>query len=204
MVGSNAFSRRLETLDPASALRRLPPLSFRLDVDRLDQAGPGAARHPAQSFRHRATDARSLRFLPAANRLPTLDQDTLIVTAGPRPVSASSSVTRWHDFVSRRQHPRHQHLPSLSRATGPLFIPLSQIVARSVLQQLLVAEPHLPDLPYSLRIVATHWATSAPSPRTRGRGARRWSYPLQAMTRIVLPLAIPGVLSAGAFCFTLG
>ena len=27
---------------------------------------------------------------------------------------------------------------------------------------------------------------------------------LQAMTRIVLPLAIPGVLSAGIFCFTLG
>jgi multiple sugar transport system permease protein len=26
---------------------------------------------------------------------------------------------------------------------------------------------------------------------------------LQAMTRIVLPLAIPGVLSAGIFCFTL-
>jgi multiple sugar transport system permease protein len=86
-----------------------------------------------------------------------------------------------------------------------LFIPLSQIVSRfglynSYWSLILVYPTFL--IPFASWLLMGYFRTISRELEDAALvdGATR----LQAMTRIVLPLAIPGVLSAGIFCFTLG
>jgi multiple sugar transport system permease protein len=86
-----------------------------------------------------------------------------------------------------------------------LFIPLSQIVSRFGLYNtywalILVYPTFL--IPFASWLLMGYFRTISRELEDAALvdGATR----LQAMTRIVLPLAIPGVLSAGIFCFTLG
>ena len=85
-----------------------------------------------------------------------------------------------------------------------LFIPLSQIVSRfglynSYWSLILVYPTFL--IPFASWLLMGYFRTISRELEDAALvdGATR----LQAMTRIVLPLAIPGVLSAGIFCFTL-
>ena len=86
-----------------------------------------------------------------------------------------------------------------------LFIPLSQIISRFGLYNsywalILVYPTFL--IPFASWLMMGYFRTISRELEDAALvdGATR----LQAMTRIVLPLAIPGVLSAGIFCFTLG
>jgi multiple sugar transport system permease protein len=85
-----------------------------------------------------------------------------------------------------------------------LFIPLSQIVSRFGLYNsywalILVYPTFL--IPFASWLMMGYFRTISRELEDAALvdGATR----LQAMTRIVLPLAIPGILSAGIFCFTL-
>jgi multiple sugar transport system permease protein len=85
-----------------------------------------------------------------------------------------------------------------------LFIPLSQIVSRFGLYNsywalILIYPTFL--IPFASWLLMGYFRTISRELEDAALvdGATR----LQAMTRIVLPLAIPGVLSAGIFCFTL-
>ena len=86
-----------------------------------------------------------------------------------------------------------------------LFIPLSQIISRfglynSYWSLILVYPTFL--IPFASWLLMGYFRTISRELEDAALvdGATR----LQAMARIVLPLAIPGVLSAGIFCFTLG
>ena len=86
-----------------------------------------------------------------------------------------------------------------------LFIPLSRIVSdfklyNSYWALILVYPTFL--IPFASWLLMGYFRTISRELEDAALvdGATR----LQAMTRIVLPLAIPGVLSAGIFCFTLG
>ena len=86
-----------------------------------------------------------------------------------------------------------------------LFIPLSQIISRfglynSYWSLILVYPTFL--IPFASWLLMGYFRTISRELEDAALvdGATR----LQAMTRVVLPLAIPGVLSAGIFCFTLG
>jgi multiple sugar transport system permease protein len=85
-----------------------------------------------------------------------------------------------------------------------LFIPLSQIISRFGLYNsywalILVYPTFL--IPFASWLMMGYFRTISRELEDAALvdGATR----LQAMTRIVLPLAIPGILSAGIFCFTL-
>jgi multiple sugar transport system permease protein len=85
-----------------------------------------------------------------------------------------------------------------------LFIPLSQIISRFGLYNsywalILVCPTFL--IPFASWLMMGYFRTISRELEDAALvdGATR----LQAMTRIVLPLAIPGILSAGIFCFTL-
>jgi multiple sugar transport system permease protein len=86
-----------------------------------------------------------------------------------------------------------------------LFIPLSQIVARLGLYNsywalILVYPTFL--IPFASWLLMGYFRTISRELEDAALvdGATR----LQAMLRIIMPLAMPGVLSAGIFCFTLG
>jgi len=86
-----------------------------------------------------------------------------------------------------------------------LFIPLSQIISRfglynSYWSLILVYPTFL--IPFASWLLMGYFRTISRELEDAALvdGATR----IQAMVRIVLPLAIPGVLSAGIFCFTLG
>jgi multiple sugar transport system permease protein len=85
-----------------------------------------------------------------------------------------------------------------------LFIPLSQIISRFGLYNsywalILVYPTFL--IPFASWLLMGYFRTISGELEDAALvdGATR----LQAMTRIVLPLAVPGILSAGIFCFTL-
>jgi multiple sugar transport system permease protein len=85
-----------------------------------------------------------------------------------------------------------------------LFIPLSQIISRIGLYNnywslILIYPTFL--IPFASWLLMGYFRTISRELEDAALvdGATR----LQAMTRIVLPLAIPGILSAGIFCFTL-
>jgi multiple sugar transport system permease protein len=86
-----------------------------------------------------------------------------------------------------------------------LFIPLSQIVSRLGLYNeywsLILTYPTF-LIPFASWLLMGYFRTISKELEDAALvdGANR----LQAMVRIVLPLALPGVLSAGIFCFTLG
>ena len=86
-----------------------------------------------------------------------------------------------------------------------LFIPLSQIVSRFGLYNsywalILIYPTFL--IPFASWLLMGYFRTISGELEDAALvdGATR----LQAMVRIVLPLAVPGILSAGIFCFTLG
>ena len=86
-----------------------------------------------------------------------------------------------------------------------LFIPLSQVIARFHLYNsywaLIFTYPTF-LIPFAGWLLMGYFRTIARDLEDAAMvdGATR----LQAMWQIVLPLALPGVLSAGIFCFTLG
>jgi multiple sugar transport system permease protein len=86
-----------------------------------------------------------------------------------------------------------------------LFIPLSQVVARFDMYNrywaLILTYPTF-LIPFAGWLLMGYFRTIARDLEDAAMvdGATR----LQAMRQIVLPLALPGILSAGIFCFTLG
>jgi len=86
-----------------------------------------------------------------------------------------------------------------------LFIPLSQVIARLDLYNtywaLIFTYPTF-LIPFASWLLMGYFRTIAVDLEAAALvdGANR----LQAMWHVVLPLALPGVLSAGIFCFTLG
>jgi multiple sugar transport system permease protein len=86
-----------------------------------------------------------------------------------------------------------------------LFIPLSQVVSRFGLYNsywaLILTYPTF-LIPFASWLLMGYFRTISRELEDAALvdGASR----LQAMWRVVLPLALPGVLSAGIFCFTLG
>jgi multiple sugar transport system permease protein len=85
-----------------------------------------------------------------------------------------------------------------------LFIPLSQVVARfniyNEYQALIFTYPTF-LIPFASWLLMGYFRTISRELEDAALvdGATR----LQAMWRIILPLALPGILSAGIFCFTL-
>lgn len=86
-----------------------------------------------------------------------------------------------------------------------LFIPLAQVVSNAGLYNsywaLILTYPTF-LIPFASWLLMGYFRTISRGLEDAALvdGATRW----QAMIKIVLPLAMPGVLSAGIFCFTLG
>jgi multiple sugar transport system permease protein len=149
------------------------------------------------------------RFLLTETAFPRWTMNTLIVTLGATVLSLFCSILIGYALGRFRFRGGNTmgiaiFLLYLVPPTL-LFIPLSQIVARfglynSYWSLILIYPTFL--IPFASWLLMGYFRTISRELEDAALvdGATR----LQAMTRIVLPLAIPGVLSAGIFCFTLG
>lgn len=149
------------------------------------------------------------QYLLQETPFPTWIKNTLIVTVGATALSLFCSILI--GYALGRFRFRGGNTIGISIfllylvPPALLFIPLSQIVARFGLYNtywalILVYPTFL--IPFASWLLMGYFRTISRELEDAALvdGATR----LQAMTRIVLPLAIPGVLSAGIFCFTLG
>jgi multiple sugar transport system permease protein len=149
------------------------------------------------------------RYLLQETQFPRWIWNTLVVTAGATALSLFCSILIGYALGRFRFRGGNTlgiaiFLLYLVPPTL-LFIPLSQIVSRfglynSYWSLILVYPTFL--IPFASWLLMGYFRTISRELEDAALvdGATR----LQAMTRIVLPLAIPGVLSAGIFCFTLG
>ena len=84
-----------------------------------------------------------------------------------------------------------------------LFIPLAPIVFSSACSTPAGADPDLPDVPDPVLHLAADGLLPHDPVRARGVRADRRRDALADPDKIVLPLAVPGLISAGIFAFTL-
>ena len=85
-----------------------------------------------------------------------------------------------------------------------LFIPLAAMVLQAgTVRHAPGADPHVSDFPDPVLHVAADGLFQVDSARTGGVRADRRRQPLADPGQIILPLAVPGLISAGIFAFTL-
>jgi len=210
MVGSNAFAQRLLKLWIPLALYAiflLFPFAWMLIVSiKPDQILLDTRVNP---FAIISPTLENYRYLLQETEFPRWIWNTFVVTIGATILSLFCSILigyalgrfrfRGGNFLGIAIFLLYLVPPTL------LFIPLSQIVSRfglynSYWSLILVYPTFL--IPFASWLLMGYFRTISRELEDAALvdGATR----LQAMTRIVLPLAIPGVLSAGIFCFTLG
>jgi multiple sugar transport system permease protein len=210
MVGSNAFTQRLLKLWIPLLLYGvflLFPFAWMLIVSiKPDQALLDTRLNP---FAIVQPTLDHYAFLLQQTDFPRWIKNTLIVTAGSTALALFCSILI--GYALGRFRFRGGNTLGISIfllylvPPALLFIPLSQIVARFGLYNsywsLILTYPTF-LIPFASWLLMGYFRTISRELEDAALvdGATR----LQAMTRIVLPLAIPGVLSAGIFCFTLG
>jgi multiple sugar transport system permease protein len=209
MVGSNVLTQRLLKLwIPLSlyAVFLLFPFAWMLIVSiKPDQLLLDTRINP---FAIVSPTLENYRFLLQETEFPRWIWNTLVVTVGATALSLFCSILIGYALGRFRFRGGNTlgiaiFLLYLVPPTL-LFIPLSQIVSRFGLYNsywalILVYPTFL--IPFASWLMMGYFRTISRELEDAALvdGATR----LQAMTRIVLPLAIPGVLSAGIFCFTL-
>ena len=210
MVGSNTFAARLVKLwIPLTlyAVFLLFPFAWMLIVSiKPDQALLDTRVNP---FAVVQPTLQHYRFLLTETAFPRWTMNTLIVTLGATALSLFCSILIGYALGRFRFRGGNTmgiaiFLLYLVPPTL-LFIPLSQIISRfglynSYWSLILVYPTFL--IPFASWLLMGYFRTISRELEDAALvdGATR----MQAMMRIVLPLAIPGVLSAGIFCFTLG
>jgi multiple sugar transport system permease protein len=210
MVGSNAFLQRLVKLWLPLLLYSvflLFPFAWMLIVSlKPDQALLDTRLNP---FAIVQPTLNNYRYLLQETEFPRWIWNTLVVTVGATALSLACSILIGYALGRFRFRGGNTlgiaiFLLYLVPPTL-LFIPLSQIISRFGLYNsywalILVYPTFL--IPFASWLLMGYFRTISRELEDAALvdGATR----LQAMTRIVLPLAIPGVLSAGIFCFTLG
>jgi multiple sugar transport system permease protein len=210
MVGSNAFSQRLLKLWLPLLLYGaflLFPFAWMLIVSiKPDQALLDTRLNP---FAIVQPTLEHYRYLLQETNFPRWIMNTLIVTLGSTALSLFCSILI--GYALGRFRFRGGNTLGISIfllylvPPALLFIPLSQIIARFGLYNsywsLILTYPTF-LIPFASWLLMGYFRTISRELEDAALvdGATR----LQAMTRIILPLAIPGVLSAGIFCFTLG
>ena len=209
MVGSNVLSQRLLKLWIPLLLYSvflLFPFAWMLIVSiKPDQALLDTRINP---FAIVQPTLEHYRFLLQDTEFPRWIWNTLVVTVGATALSLFCSILIGYALGRFRFRGGNTlgitiFLLYLVPPTL-LFIPLSQIISRFGLYNsywalILVYPTFL--IPFASWLMMGYFRTISRELEDAALvdGATR----LQAMTRIVLPLAIPGVLSAGIFCFTL-
>jgi multiple sugar transport system permease protein len=209
MVGSNVFSQRLLKLWIPLLLYSvflLFPFAWMLIVSiKPDQLLLDTRINP---FAIISPTLENYRYLLQETEFPRWIWNTLVVTVGATALSLFCSILIGYALGRFRFRGGNTlgiaiFLLYLVPPTL-LFIPLSQIVSRFGLYNsywalILVYPTFL--IPFASWLLMGYFRTISRELEDAALvdGATR----LQAMTRIVLPLAIPGVLSAGIFCFTL-
>ena len=209
MVGSNVLSQRLLKLWIPLLLYAvflLFPFAWMLIVSiKPDQLLLDTRINP---FAIISPTLENYRFLLQETDFPRWIWNTLVVTVGATALSLFCSILIGYALGRFRFRGGNTlgiaiFLLYLVPPTL-LFIPLSQIVSRFGLYNsywalILVYPTFL--IPFASWLLMGYFRTISRELEDAALvdGATR----LQAMTRIVLPLAIPGVLSAGIFCFTL-
>jgi multiple sugar transport system permease protein len=209
MVGSNVFTQRLFKLWIPLLLYSiflLFPFAWMLIVSiKPDQLLLDTRINP---FAIISPTLENYRYLLQETEFPRWIWNTLVVTVGATALSLFCSILigyalgrfrfRGGNTVGIAIFLLYLVPPTL------LFIPLSQIVSRFGLYNsywalILVYPTFL--IPFASWLLMGYFRTISRELEDAALvdGATR----LQAMTRIVLPLAIPGILSAGIFCFTL-
>lgn len=210
MVGSNVITQRLLKLWlplMLYAIFLLFPFAWMLIVSiKPDQLLLDTRINP---FAIISPTLENYRYLLQETAFPRWIWNTLVVTAGATVLSLFCSILIGYALGRFRFRGGNTlgiaiFLLYLVPPTL-LFIPLSQIVSRFGLYNsywalILVYPTFL--IPFASWLLMGYFRTISRELEDAALvdGATR----LQAMTRIVLPLAIPGVLSAGIFCFTLG
>jgi multiple sugar transport system permease protein len=210
MVGSNVFLQRLFKLWLPLLLYSvflLFPFAWMLIVSiKPDQLLLDTRINP---FAIISPTLDNYRFLLQETEFPRWIWNTLVVTVGATALSLFCSILIGYALGRFRFRGGNTlgiaiFLLYLVPPTL-LFIPLSQIISRFGLYNsywalILVYPTFL--IPFASWLLMGYFRTISRELEDAALvdGATR----LQAMTRIVLPLAIPGVLSAGIFCFTLG
>jgi multiple sugar transport system permease protein len=210
MVGSNLFLQRLLKLWLPLLLYSvflLFPFAWMLIVSlKPDQALLDTRLNP---FAIGQPTLNNYRYLLQETEFPRWIWNTLVVTVGATALSLFCSILIGYALGRFRFRGGNTlgiaiFLLYLVPPTL-LFIPLSQIISRFGLYNsywalILVYPTFL--IPFASWLLMGYFRTISRELEDAALvdGATR----LQAMTRIVLPLAIPGVLSAGIFCFTLG
>jgi multiple sugar transport system permease protein len=209
MVGSNVFTQRLLKLWIPLLLYSiflLFPFAWMLIVSiKPDQLLLDTRINP---FAIISPTLENYRYLLQETEFPRWIWNTLVVTVGATALSLVCSILigyalgrfrfRGGNTIGIAIFLLYLVPPTL------LFIPLSQIVSRFGLYNsywalILVYPTFL--IPFASWLLMGYFRTISRELEDAALvdGATR----LQAMTRIVLPLAIPGILSAGIFCFTL-
>lgn len=210
MVGSNAFAQRLLKLWIPLALYAiflLFPFAWMLIVSiKPDQILLDTRVNP---FAIISPTLENYRYLIQETEFPRWIWNTFVVTIGATLLSLFCSILIGY-ALGRFRFPGGNLMGIaifLLYLVPPtlLFIPLSQIVSRfglynSYWSLILIYPTFL--IPFASWLLMGYFRTISRELEDAALvdGATR----LQAMIRIVLPLAIPGVLSAGIFCFTLG
>jgi multiple sugar transport system permease protein len=209
MVGSNVLTQRLFKLWIPLLLYSiflLFPFAWMLIVSiKPDQLLLDTRINP---FAIISPTLENYRYLLQETEFPRWIWNTLVVTVGATALSLFCSILIGYALG----HFRFRGGNTLGIAifllylVPPtlLFIPLSQIISRFGLYNsywalILVYPTFL--IPFASWLMMGYFRTISRELEDAALvdGATR----LQAMTRIVLPLAIPGILSAGIFCFTL-
>ncbi|MFM9108846.1 MAG: carbohydrate ABC transporter permease [Chloroflexota bacterium] len=210
MVGSNSIGNRFLKLWLPLALYGiflLFPFAWMLIVSlKPDDALLDTRINP---FRLVNPTLDNYRYLFEETAFPRWILNTLIVTVGATTLSLACSILigyalgrfrfRGGDAMGILIFLLYLVPPTL------LFIPLSQIVSRFGLYNsywsLILTYPTF-LIPFASWLLMGYFRTISRELEDAALvdGANR----LQAMARIILPLALPGVLSAGIFCFTLG
>jgi multiple sugar transport system permease protein len=209
MVGSNVISQRLLKLWIPLLLYSvflLFPFAWMLIVSiKPDQLLLDTRINP---FAIISPTLENYRYLLQETEFPRWIWNTLVVTVGATALSLFCSILIGYALGRFRFRGGNTlgiaiFLLYLVPPTL-LFIPLSQIVSRFGLYNsywalILVYPTFL--IPFASWLLMGYFRTISRELEDAALvdGATR----MQAMTRIVLPLAIPGVLSAGIFCFTL-
>jgi multiple sugar transport system permease protein len=209
MVGSNIFTQRLFKLWIPLLLYSiflLFPFAWMLIVSiKPDQLLLDTRINP---FAIISPTLENYRYLLQETEFPRWIWNTLVVTVGATALSLFCSILIGYALGRFRFRGGNTlgiaiFLLYLVPPTL-LFIPLSQIISRFGLYNsywalILVYPTFL--IPFASWLMMGYFRTISRELEDAALvdGATR----LQAMTRIVLPLAIPGILSAGIFCFTL-
>lgn len=209
MVGSNVLTQRLLKLWIPLALYAiflLFPFAWMLIVSlKPDQLLLDTRRNP---FALTSITFENYRYLLTETEFPRWVWNTMVVTVGATLLSLACSILigyalgrfqfRGGNTIGIAIFLLYLVPPTL------LFIPLSQIVAglklyNSYWALILVYPTFL--IPFASWLLMGYFRTISRELEDAALvdGATR----LRAMTQIVLPLAIPGVLSAAIFCFTL-